>query len=168
MQNITLNYYLFKPGRCLIFRASTCFSVNRRRLRSWRDSVRSDGGSLLSSNNCEKKLNILEEGGTVNTDLMKKILINYYIGLLTLETDNLCTALLVRDLLPGVWLAVAGISFLYALHSPLIGSLGLNCEDRIAFQIASFIFESHFYHPIILETFVCKMSATDYGVFCRL
>ena len=27
---------------------------------------------LLSANNCEKKLNILEEGGTVNTDLMKK------------------------------------------------------------------------------------------------
>ena len=58
---------------------------------------------FLSANNCEKKLNILEEGGTVNTDLMKKILLNYYIGLLlTLETDNLCTALLVRDLLPGV------------------------------------------------------------------
>ena len=36
------------------------------------------------------------------------------------------------------------------------------------FQIASFIFESHFYHPIVLETFVCKMSATDYGVFRRL
>ena len=34
---------------------------------------------------------------------MKKILLNYYIGLLlTLETDNLCTARLVRDLLPGV------------------------------------------------------------------
>ena len=57
---------------------------------------------LLSANNCEKKLHILEEWGTVNTDLMKKIVLNYYIGLLTLETDNLCTALLVRDLLPGV------------------------------------------------------------------
>jgi len=57
---------------------------------------------FLSANNGEKKLNILEEGGTVNTDLMKKNLLNYYISLLTLETDNLCTALLVRDLLPGV------------------------------------------------------------------
>ena len=66
---------------------------------------------LLSANNCEKRLNILEEGGRVNTDLTKKILLNYYIGLLTLETDNLCTALLVRDLLPGVCLAVAGTSF---------------------------------------------------------
>jgi len=66
---------------------------------------------FVLANNCEKKLNILEEGGTVNTDVMKKILLNYYIGLLTLEIDKLCTALLVRDLLPGVWLAVAGISF---------------------------------------------------------
>ena len=57
---------------------------------------------LLSANNCEKKLNILEEGGTVNTDLMKKSFLIYYISLLTLEIDNLCTALLVRDLLPGV------------------------------------------------------------------
>ena len=54
---------------------------------------------LLPANICE---NILEEGGTVNTDLTKKILLNYYIGVLTLETDNLCTALLVRDLLPEV------------------------------------------------------------------
>ena len=49
---------------------------------------------------------------TVNNELMKKkSFLIHYIGLLTLETDNLCTALLVRDLLPGVWLAVAGISF---------------------------------------------------------
>ena len=57
---------------------------------------------LLLANNRKKKLNILEEEGTVNTDLVKKILLNYYIGLLNLETDNLCTALLVRDLLSGV------------------------------------------------------------------
>ena len=31
---------------------------------------------LLSASNCEKKLNILKEGGTVNTDPMKKILLN--------------------------------------------------------------------------------------------
>ena len=30
---------------------------------------------LLSANNREKKSNILEEGGTVNTDLMKKSLL---------------------------------------------------------------------------------------------
>ena len=32
-------------------------------------------GRLLSANNREKKLNILEEGGTINTDLMKKNLL---------------------------------------------------------------------------------------------
>ena len=105
---------------------------------------------------------------------MKKMLLNYYIGLLlTVDTDNLCTARLVRDLLPGVWLAVAGI-FL-ALHSPLICALrtmlrvaGAELWGRNHFSNWFFIFESHFYHRIILETFVCKMRATDYRVFCRL
>ena len=36
---------------------------------------------LLSANNCEKKYNILEEGGTVNTALMKKIRLNILLWL---------------------------------------------------------------------------------------
>ena len=76
---------------------------------------------FLSANNCEKKLNILEEGGTVNTDLMKKILLNYYIGLLTLETENLCTTY--------SWPFARSLTrcrryfFFFALHSPLIYAL---------------------------------------------
>ena len=52
--------------------------------------------------------------------------------------------------------------FFFAIHSPLtcfgqcFGSLGLNCGDPTAFQIAAFIFEPHFDHPIILKTFVAK------------
>ena len=120
---------------------------------------------FLSANNCEKKLNILEEGGTVNTDLMKKILLNYYIGLLlTLETDNLCTALLVRDLLPGVWLAVAGISFssLFIVRlrasGNALGRWGWIVGTEPVFKLL--LLEPLFDHTIILETFVCKMSAS--------
>ena len=57
----------------------------------------------MSKRNLPLPVDVSFRSGTVNTDLMKKILLNYYIGLLlTLETDNLCTARLVRDLLPGV------------------------------------------------------------------
>ena len=76
---------------------------------------------FLSASNCEKKLNILEEGETVNTDLMKKVLLNYYIGLLTLETENLCTTC--------SWPFARSLTrcrryfFFFALHSPLIYAL---------------------------------------------
>ena len=93
MQNITLN-----------FRATTALVSVSTGIDSEADvtAFAATEARLLPANICEKRLNILEEGGTVNTDLTKKILLNYYIGVLTLETDNLCTALLVRDLLPGV------------------------------------------------------------------
>ena len=82
MQNITLN-----------FRATTALVSVSTGIDSEADvtAFAATEAHFLSANNCEKKLNILEEGETVNTDLMKKVLLNYYIGLLTLETENLCT-----------------------------------------------------------------------------